>query len=141
MAGQTPEQFINSIKGSGLLIVRGDNYYFVPLTMLSQCIFPGPFLKDADGISIDFFEKENIPQGPAGTATTKGQVHKRMEQLLGDFRVVDGVSQAIWISEQQVVAGKKVSKSENSNQLLFRYSGDGKKIVVDMSKGGKPSNS
>jgi hypothetical protein len=51
------------------------------------------------------------------------------------------VRQAIWINPAEDLAGKLVSKAAGSKQVLFRYDKKGKKIVVDMSKGGRPSNS
>ena len=133
MAAQTPEEFIRSIWGSGLLVVRGDATFFIPLKTMNECMLPKPFQKDYRGVSGDYFEKAG-----AG-AEANGQVYTQLDRLLGEFRLVDGVRQAIWISEKESNAGKTVSKS-NSGQVLFQYGEQSKKILVDMSKGGKPSS-
>ncbi len=136
MPAESAEQFLESLKGSGLVMVRGDLYYFIPLSVLNKHVFPAAFLKDAPGISPDYFEKMN---GAAGTEVTS-QVFQKMDQLLSEFRKTDGVSQAIWLDEASELAGQQVSKSSGSRQVMFVFDKNSKKIVVDMSKGGKPSD-
>ncbi len=141
MTSQTPEQFISSLKKSGLIVVMDDKYYFIPLATMNQCQFPDAFQKGTKGISEDFFAKEN-PGGSsaADIAATQSLIFNRLDHHLGKFGVADGISQAIWIDVEGEVAGKHVSQSEHSKQVLFSYGGTGnKKIVVDLSKGGKPS--
>jgi hypothetical protein len=141
MPSQTPEQFISSMKKSGLFVVMDDKYYFIPLSTMSQCQMPDAFQKGTKGISNDYFAKEN-PGGASATeiAATQSLIFNRLDHHLGAFAVADGVSQAIWLDAEAEVAGKHVSKSEHTKQILFCYGGPGnKKIVVDMSKGGRPS--
>lgn len=139
MTRQTPEQFIKSLQGSGVLLVRNGITYFIPLKTLSECILPKAFQEDAPKISPDYFEFEKGPKGST-PAYPPGQVAKKMDELLSEFRVADGISQAIWISFAEEQKGKLVSKTEASKQVLFRYRPDKKRIVVDISKGGRPSN-
>ena len=150
MADQKPAAFVNSIKKSGLLVVRKGTYYFIPLETMRKCMFPSPFQKDYAEISEDYFEKENAPGAPTGQGAAaaarpraneqlRGQVYKEIDKLLGRLRVADGISQAVWIDVQEKDGDKTFSRSEESRQVLFQYSDDGKKILVDMSKGGKPS--
>ena len=137
MPAQTAEEFIKSVQGSGVVLVKDDLYYFIPLSILNKCVFPAEFLNHADGISAKYFEKENDGAAPAGIDPV-GQVFRKMDQLLGDFKVADGVRQAIWLNPVEPMGGTTVSMSKGSKQVFFRYKNN--KIVVDMSKGGKPSN-
>jgi hypothetical protein len=136
MPAQTPEQFLKSIKGPGLVVVRDDLFYFIPLSVMNEHVFPDAFLKGAVGVSKDLFQKVN---GDAGVETPS-QVFQKMDQHLATFRIADGVSQAIWLDEESGPADKMVSKSAGSKQVFFVYDKDNKKIVVDMSKGGKISD-
>lgn len=141
MAKQTPEQFIKSLQGSGVLLVRNGVTYFIPLKTVSECILPKAFQADAPEISTAFFEFEKASRGkPAAQNFPVGQVAKKLDELLSEFRVADGVSQAIWIGMAEEEKGSLVSKAEGSKQVLFRYRRDKKRIVVDISKGGRPSN-
>jgi hypothetical protein len=141
MPTQTAEQFVESLQDSGLFVVAGDMYYFVPLAVLNKCRLPDAFLKQAKGISADFFDAENPGAVPAADLAKESVVFNKLDHLLGEFRVTDGVRQAIWLNPAEDLAGKKVSKAAGSKQVLFRYNKPGKKIVVDLSKGGRPSNS
>lgn len=136
MPSESAEKFLESLKGSGLVVVRGDLLYFVPLSVMNKHIFPAAFLKDAPEVSSEYFEKLS----PNAGANVLGQVFKRMDELLVEFRRVDGVSQAIWLDEATEKDGKLVSKSSGSAQTMFVYDNTSKKIVVDMAKGGKPSD-
>jgi hypothetical protein len=140
MPTQSAEQFVESLQESGLVVVAGDMYYFIPLSILNTCRFPEAFLKQAKGISTDFFDAENPGAVPAVDLAKESVVFNKMDHLLGEFRVTDGVRQAIWINPAEDLAGKLVSKASGSKQVLFRYNKQGKKIVVDLSKGGRPSN-
>ena len=141
MARQNPEEFIKSLQGSGVLLVRNGITYFIPLKTLSECIFPEAFQKDAAKISKDYFEFEGAPRDQdASSMFPPGQVAKKLDEVLSEFRIVDGVSQAIWVDLAETEGGKLVSKAGTSGQVLFRYRADRKRIVVDFSKGGRPSN-
>jgi hypothetical protein len=141
MARQSPEEFIKSLQGSGILLVRNGTTFFIPLKTLSECILPEAFQKDAAKISQDYFEFEGGPRGQdPSTMFPPGQVAKKMDEVLSEFLIVYGISQAIWVDQAEVVGGKLVSKAGTSAQVLFRYRADKKRIVVDFSKGGRPSN-
>ena len=58
MPAQTAEEFIKSVQGSGVVLVKDDLYYFIPLSTLNKCVFPTEFLNHANGISAEYFEKE-----------------------------------------------------------------------------------
>jgi hypothetical protein len=138
MPTRTPAEFIADIKGSGLFVVRNDDYYFVPLKTMTDCLLPKEFQRDP-GLDVkNIFEQINGGNQPA--ALTAAMVHSGIDRKLSELRVADGINQAIWVAEEENTAnGKKVSVAESSKSVLFEYSADGKKIVVDMSKGGKPS--
>jgi hypothetical protein len=142
MAKQTPAQFIKSLQKSGLVVVMNDKYYFVPLSVMADCLFPDEFQKDAVGVSADYFHPE-FGTGAQATAlaTADSVLFNKLDQALSNFRMADGVRQAIWIDEKSQVNGKDVSKSGASKQVLFVYGDGGNKILVDMTKGGRPSNS
>ncbi len=113
-AGQpTQADFIKSFQGAGLLVSRQGIFYFIPLSMLT---------------SIDF------DHGLTDAAKAE------LDKLLRDCRSIDGIEQAIWIDVKQLLNTKHVSRSSGSRQIVFVYSDDEKKILVDMSKGGKPSS-
>jgi hypothetical protein len=140
MPTQDAQKFIESLQESGLFVVAGDMFYFVPLSVLNSCRLPEAFLKQAKGISQDYFDMENPGAMPAADVAKESIVFNKIDHLLGEFRVTDGVRQAIWVNPVEDLAGKKVSKAAGSKQVMFRYNTDGKKIVVDLSKGGRPSN-
>jgi hypothetical protein len=138
MPAQTAAEFIKSFQGSGVVLVKDDSYYFIPLATLNKCMFPAEFQKNADGISPEYFKPEHPELTPQGIDPI-GQVYRKMDLMLGDFKVADGVRQAIWINAAEPAGDNPtMSKSSGSNQTFFRYLD--KKIAVDMSKGGKPSN-
>jgi hypothetical protein len=140
MPGQSSDDFIKSLQGSGVILVRNGIPYFIPLKTLNACQFPDAFQKDAVGISADYFQQENAPAAGAA-APAAGQLARKLDETLTTFRVVDGVQQAIWIGMvEKNAGGKPVSKAEGSKQVLFRYRDDKKRILVDMSKGGRPSD-
>ena len=141
MPDQAAEHFVETLQESGLVVVMGDIFYFVPLSTLNKCRFPDAFLKQAKGISPDFFDSENPGAVPQADLTKESVVFNKLDHVLGEFRVVDGVKQAIWLNAAENLGGKMVSKAAGSKQVLFCYNQPGKKIVVDLSKGGRPSNS
>lgn len=148
-APQTSQQFIASIQNAGLIIVKQDKLYFIPLELLNKCEFPAAFQNGTLGISEDYFFKDpqpnpnNPPPPPNSTNQPDPDsiVFKGLNKALAQFRVADGVSQAIWLDEVgNNRDGKPVSKAPASNEVLFLYTNDKKKIIVDMVKGGRPSN-
>ena len=137
MPAQSAVEFIKSVQGSGVVLVKDDLYYFIPLSVLNKCVFPAEFLNHANGISADYFEKDQPELAPAGI-DPDGQVFHKIDLLLSSFNVADGVRQAIWLNPVEPMGATTVSKSGGTKQVFFRYKNN--KIVVDMSKGGKPSN-
>ena len=135
----TPQEFIKSLQGEGVLLVRKDEFYFIPHTVLSGCKMPDPFQKDFDGVSREYFKEEGIP--PVPPQDPKSMVFKGILKVLDDAYGLDGVNQAIRLEAAQAdAAGKLTSKAGKSLQVLFRYDANKTKIVVDLSKGGRPSN-
>lgn len=141
MATKTPEEFIKSLQKSGLVIVKQDQYYFIPLSVMNENLFPAEFQKNAIGISEAYFKKEP-PGGNQGTAlaTTESLLYNKFDEVLSKFKRADGVTQAVWIDATSQVAGKDVTKAPDSKEIMFVFGDGGKKIVVDMTKGGRPSN-
>jgi hypothetical protein len=136
---QTPKELLESLKKSGLLVVRGTTYFFIPLAKFSEFKLPKEFQKDFPGISPDYFKMENIGANNQNP-TDKSLVYSEIDKILSrGFRVADGVNQAVWIDAADPADAKPVSRAEESGQVLFQYDKGTQKIIVDMSKGGKPS--
>jgi hypothetical protein len=138
MASQTPQEFINSLQNEGVILVKQDKLYFIPLEILNKCQFPKAFENGTIGIDENYFFKEgNAPQG----LTEDSLIFANLNKVLAQFRVTDGVSQVIWLDQvQNNPQNKPVSQAAESKKVLFVYTPDKKKIVVDMTKGGRPSN-
>lgn len=137
-APQTPQEFITSLQNEGVILAKQDKLYFIPLETLNKCKFPEAFQNGTNGVNNDFFAKEGV--APAGL-TEDSLIFRNLNKCLAQFRVADGVSQAIWLGAvENNPQGKPVSPAAESKQVLFVYTNDKKKIVVDMTKGGRPSN-
>ena len=137
-APQTPQEFISSLQSEGVILAKQDKLYFIPLEILNKCKFPEAFQNGTSDVNHDFFSEDgNRPPG----LVLDSLIFRNLNRVLAQFRVVDGVSQAIWLGAVQNNAqGKPESRAAESGQVLFVYTNDKKKIVVDMTKGGRPSN-
>lgn len=142
MTGHTASEFIKSLQGSGVLLVREGKRYFIPLSTLNECKLPEAFQANAVGISPDYFEPEVVPANfDMSQFNTPGQISKKMDLVMSNLFVCDGISQAVWISRMEEPAGgKPVSKAEGSKQVVFVYNPQKKKILVDVTRGGRPSD-
>lgn len=138
MPSQTPEEFITSLQREGVILAKQDKLYFISLEILNKCKFPEAFENGTSGINDDYFSKEGNP--PVGLVEDS-LIFKNLNRVLSQFRVADGVSQAIWLGAVENNAqGKPISSAAESKQVLFVYTNNKKKIIVDMTKGGRPSN-
>jgi hypothetical protein len=134
----TPQEFIDSLQKEGVILAKQDKLYFIPLDILNKCKFPDAFQNGTNGIDENYFSKVDLD--PPGL-DKDSIIFRNMNKVLGTFRVTDGVTQAIWLGAVENNAqGKPVSPAAESKQILFVYTNDKKKIVVEMSKGGRPSN-
>ncbi len=135
---QTPQEFVSSLQNEGVILAKQDKLYFIPLEILNKCRFPEAFQNGAEGVNPDFFsENGNRPPG----LVLDSLIFRNLNKVMSQFRVADGVSQAIWLGAVQNNAqGKPESRAAESGQVLFVYTNDKKKIVVDMTRGGRPSN-
>jgi hypothetical protein len=137
-APQTPQEFITSLQNEGVILAKQDKLFFIPLEILNKCKFPEAFQNGTDDVNPDFFSEDG--NRPAGLVLDS-LIFRNLNKVLSQFRVADGVSQAVWLGAVQNNAqGKPESRAAESGQVLFVYTNDKKKIVVDMTKGGRPSN-
>lgn len=138
VAQQTPQEFISALQNEGVVLAKQDKLYFIPLDILNKCKFPVAFENGTADVNHDFFSEEgNRPPG----LVLDSLIFRNLNKVLAQFRVADGVSQAIWLGAVQKNAqGKPESRAAESGQVLFVYTTDKKKILVDMNKGGRPSN-
>lgn len=132
--------FLKSLKEGGLVIVKGDFFYFVPVDVMNEHKLPKEFQKGFDRVSPDYFDGVEPASPPAGPATTPPSVHRELDRLFSNFKVAQGVNQAIWLGDVQEKNGKQVSIPEGSQEVMFCYNNASGKILVDLNKGGKPSN-
>jgi len=137
MASATAEEFIKSLQNEGVILAKQDKLYFIPLAILNKCKFPKAFENGTEGADADYFSKSG--SDPANLVQDS-LIFRNLNRILSQFRVNDGVSQAIWLGEVEIKEGKPVSPAAESKQVLFVYTNDKKKIVVDMTRGGRPSN-
>lgn len=134
----TPQEFIKSLQSEGVILAKQDKLYFIPLETLNKCRFPKAFENGTADADPDYFEKTGT--APADLVLDS-LIFRNLNRVLAQFRVTDGVSQAVWLGEVEDNSdGKPVSLAAESKKPLFLYTGDKKKIVVDMTKGGRPSN-
>jgi hypothetical protein len=134
----TPQEFIKSLQNEGVILAKQDKLYFIPLEILNKCKFPKAFENGTPGVDENYFSKVN-PEPPG--LDHDSLIFRNMNKVLGTFRVTDGVTQAIWLGEvKNNPNGKPVSEAPASGEVLFLYTDDKKKIIVDMTKGGRPSN-
>jgi len=134
----TPQEFIGSLQKEGVILAKQDKLYFIPLDILNKCKFPDAFQNGTSGIDENYFSKVDLE--PPGL-DKDSIIFRNMNKVLGTFRITDGVTQAIWLGAvENNNQGKPVSPAAESKQVLFVYTNDKKKIVVEMSKGGRPSN-
>lgn len=137
-APQSAQEFIKSLQSEGVILAKQDKLYFISLEILNKCRFPEAFENGTPGINEDYFSKDGIAPP---NLELDSLIFKNLNRVLSQFRVADGVSQAVWLGAVEINAqNKPVSKSVDSNQVMFVYTGDKTKIVVDMTKGGRPSN-
>jgi hypothetical protein len=139
MANLTPKQFVKRLQGSGVLLVRSKQYYFIPTDDLDGYKLPKEFQSGFAGASDDYFQEVGVAPEPQAVSL----VYNGINRALGSVFVADGVDQAVSLERAADVGGKFVSKTSGSQQVLFKYSADPEhgKIVVDMVRGGRPSNS
>jgi len=134
----TPQEFIDSLQKEGVILAKQDKLYFIPLDILNKCKFPDTSQNGTSGIDENYFSKVDLE--PPGL-DKDSIIFRNMNKVLGTFRITDGVTQAIWLGAvENNNQGKPVSPAAESKQVLFVYTNDKKKIVVEMSKGGRPSN-
>lgn len=131
------KQYIKLLQKDGVMLVIDGELYFIPLAKLGGFRMPGAFQKGAKGVNPGFFQPEGNPK----EANPVSLVYRGMMRALADVLVLDGVNQAVWVQSAKKVGKRLVSKAGKSQEPLFCYSGDGGKIVVDMTKGGRPSDS
>lgn len=138
----TPEQVIENLKGPGLFIVKGSSRYFIPLSVFSDYALPPEFQSGSVGVSQTYFEfaEGSTPAQRDQLNAGDSPVAKGLEDILREFWATDGVRQAVWLDVAIQPDGKKASKAEGSRKVLFTFNNDGTKIIVDASKGGRPSN-
>ena len=131
----TPQEFIKSLQQDGVLLVKGGELYFIPVATLNACKMPEPFQNKFDGVSDEYFVKTGGP----GPAEQQSIVYRGMNRALSEAFVADGISQAVWIETDKDVR-PLVTLTGQSQQPMFRYDPNETKIVVDMSRGGRPSD-
>jgi hypothetical protein len=139
MPDKTPEQWLDDIKGGGLLVVRGGTFFFIPEEEFTKCKLPNEFQKSFPTISGEYFEKIN--EIPGRQLNEAGKIYASIEEVVSNFSRTDGIKQAVWIVGPEPIDNPALSKTEEGDEVLFKYSSEGNKnkIVVDMSKGGKVS--
>lgn len=131
-ATKTTQQWMDAIKSGGLFVLRDGQYYFISANVFDECRMPPEFQKAQVGVPDNFFEK--VKSIPAGAPVFN--VHDRINDALGGFSMRDGFDVAAWIEPALV---RKQSVSEDSQTVLFDFNKNVDKIVIDMSKGSKPS--
>lgn len=134
---QTPQEFIESLQNEGVILAKQDKLYFIPLDILNKCKFPKAFENGTQGADPAYFSKSGA-EPP--NLVQDSLIFRNLNRVLSQFRVNDGISQAVWLGGVETREGKPVSPAAESKQVLFLYTDDKKKIVVDMTKGGRPSN-
>ncbi len=136
-----PEQVIENLKGPGLLVVKEDKRYFIPLADLAQYLLPKDFqIGGTQGVSNEYFEiSGGTPEQLAALATAEAPVARYMEEMLGQFWVADGVRQAVFLDFEILPNGRHVSKAVGSKKVLFSFNAPGTKILVDGTRGARPS--
>jgi len=107
------DTFIKDFQGAGLLASRDGVYFFIPSGRL-----------------------KTLDNDPGWSDEKKAE----LDALLRQCRAVDGLEQAIWVNIKKPVSGKPASRTGGSEKIIFAYTQDEQKILVDMSKGGKPSS-
>jgi hypothetical protein len=129
---KTPKQWMDAIKSGGLFVLRDDEYYFIPVDVFSEWRMPPEFQKAQVGIPDSYFQK--VKQAAPGAAAFN--VHDRINDAAGGFSMRDGFDVAAWIEPAMT---RKQSITEDSQAVLFDFNATADKIVIDMSKGTKPS--
>ena len=130
--------YIKTLQKPGVMLVMDGKLFFIPDTVLLDHKMPDEFQRGFKGVSEDYFEKRGKPKPDANPTSI---VFTGISQTLAEAFVTDGVSQAVRVSRADNQGGKLTSKAAQSEQPLFRYSDDENKIVVDMARGGRPSDS
>ncbi len=137
------EAFIKSLQSSGLLVLVDGIFYFIPQDDLkNKYKFPAAFQAGTAAISPDYFEDKKPPAaagaagGDAGVEVFQGLSDRLDSQIYS----LDGVTKAVWLNPAEQNAGRFVSKAPRSKQVVFAYSPDKKHILVDSSKGARPSD-
>ncbi len=132
----TPQDYIKSLQKDGVLLVIDGKLFFIPKETLTSCKMPDEFQKGFDGVSPAYFKPEGATDGSSDTS----KVYRGITRVLAEAFVTDGVSQAVWLAKATGDDGRKTSKTAQSEQPIFTFAGADPKIVVDMTKGGRPSN-
>jgi hypothetical protein len=142
MPKPTPAELLENLRGPGLLLVKESNRYFIPMSVVSDYILPDEFGPDAVGASAVYFDVVGTTAEVDKIKTLTGSVAKGLEDILREFWATDGVRQAVWLEGATPLGTNHVNKAVGSKKALFSFKKNepGSKVLVDASKGGRPSN-
>ena len=143
------DAFITRMKSAHVILVVDDVYYLIPFAALEgQFKMPDAFQKNAPPIIIppavdpvvdpDYFSAVAASTPPQGTPPVI-DVHRGIQSALDGVFGLDAIDQAVRVLDAVQIGGNLCSKTGESGKALFKYTG-GNRIVVDLSKGGKPSD-
>lgn len=130
------QDYIKSLQNDGVLLVIDGKLYFIAHDTLASCQMPAEFQKDFAGVSPAYFKPEGASDGSSDTS----KVFRGITRVLAEAFVTDGVSQAVWLQKAKGTGDRKTSMTAASEQPIFTFAGADPKIVVDMTKGGRPSD-
>jgi hypothetical protein len=136
------DAFIARMKSAHVILVVDDVYYLIPFAALEgQFKMPDAFQKNAPRVDPDYFtiDPATAPAPVPGTPPRVIDVHRGIQSALDGVYGLDAIDQAVRVLDAIQIGGELCSKTGKSEKTLFKYT-PGNRIVVDLSKGGKPSD-